>query len=65
MKTYAQLFIDYTNDEKNKSKTWDDFFDHANVPQPLRSDFLAASILAQSSQILEKNNENTRTCQQN
>ncbi len=48
----SKFYVDYVDDPQNNGKTFDDFFDEANVPVDQRSDFLVASILKGALEII-------------
>lgn len=50
----AKKYIEYTDDKDNADKTFDDFFKAVGVKKRYRSNFLVASILKQSREILNK-----------
>lgn len=55
----AKAYIDYTDAGMPDGDTWDDFFDHVNVPKEDRNQFAVAAILKQALEILEKEKETT------
>lgn len=58
----GQVFIDYTDDPRNKDKTFDDFFDDIGIEEGMRNDFLVAAILKQAQEIERtKNEKNNRS----
>lgn len=50
-KSLAQQYIDYMDSDCPAGNTWDDFFDHVNIPKENRTDFAVAAIMKQVCEI--------------
>lgn len=50
----AQAYLDYVDGGMQNGNTWDDFFDHVNIPKEDRTDFAATVILKQAMEIVAK-----------
>jgi hypothetical protein len=49
----AELYIKYLDEDMTNGKTWDDFFDYAEVSKDARTDFACAAILKQAQELLK------------